>query len=126
MKEYEKLLTIQQVSLSLKIPRPTLRYWEREFAGILVPLRTAGGQRRYAVEHITLLERIKKLKQDGMSLAMIKRELRHGNREKSNESENVVSLADRIAAVVREEIQRYFEGEERQRAIIDDRYLDRS
>ncbi|WP_369707420.1 MerR family transcriptional regulator [Desulfosarcina sp. BuS5] len=34
---------MQQVSTKLNILKPTLRFWEKEFNGILVPLRTNGG-----------------------------------------------------------------------------------
>jgi hypothetical protein len=35
-----RLLSIQEVSALLKVPKPTLRFWEKEFEGILAPLRT--------------------------------------------------------------------------------------
>ena len=74
----EQAITIQQVSQKLDIPKATLRFWEREFEGILVPLRTNGGQRRYAPEHISVIKKIKMLKKDGMSLIQIKRKLGKG------------------------------------------------
>ncbi len=39
-------LTIKEVSELTSIPTHTLRFWEKEFDSILVPLRTPGGQRR--------------------------------------------------------------------------------
>ena len=74
----EQTITIQQVSQRLDVPKPTLRFWEREFEGILVPLRTNGGQRRYAPEHISVIEEIKMLKKAGLSLIQIKRKLEKG------------------------------------------------
>ena len=59
MNQNEQLHTIQQLSTKLNIPKPTLRFWEKEFEGILVPLRTKGGQRRYAPGHVSLIEEIK-------------------------------------------------------------------
>ena len=47
MDQQEQLFTIQQLSKKLNIPKPTLRFWEKELEGIFVPLRTRGGQRRY-------------------------------------------------------------------------------
>ena len=44
----------------------TLRYWEDEFGGLLDPIRTDGGQRRYRPEDIDLIERIKGLLRDEM------------------------------------------------------------
>jgi len=62
MDQHEQTLSIQDLSLKLKIPKSTLRFWEREFAGVLFPLRTKGGQRRYSIEHISLIKQIKKLR----------------------------------------------------------------
>ena len=78
MNYQEQAITIQQVSQKLDIPKPTLRFWEREFEGILVPLRTNGGQRRYAPEHISVIKEIKMLKKAGLSLIQIKRKLEKG------------------------------------------------
>ena len=44
----------------------TLRYWEREFAGYLNPIRTKGGQRRYKTEDISTVFVLKKLLRDDM------------------------------------------------------------
>ena len=74
----EQAITIQQVSQKLDVPKPTLRFWEREFVGILVPLRTNGGQRRYAPEHIFVIKEIKMLKKAGLSLVEIKRKMGKG------------------------------------------------
>jgi len=38
------LSSIQEVSTFLNVPKPTLRFWEKELDGILVPSRTRGGQ----------------------------------------------------------------------------------
>lgn len=111
MDPQEQLLSIQQVSLKLKIPKPTLRFWEREFEGILVPLRTKGGQRRYTLEHISIIEQIKKLRRKGMSLAQIHA---HLMKEYTSKMDNVSPsridfLANRVAEVVREEVYRFFD-----------------
>ena len=39
----------------------TIRYWEEEFKGLLDPIRTEGGQRRYGPEHILLIHRVRTL-----------------------------------------------------------------
>lgn len=44
----------------------TLRYWEREFADFLEPVRTEGGQRRYRGEDIQTVLLIKRLVRDEM------------------------------------------------------------
>ena len=131
----EQAITIQQVSQKLDIPKPTLRFWEREFEGILVPLRTNGGQRRYAQEHVSIIEEIKMLKKAGLSLVEIKRKLgkgqrsevrgqRSGSMSKAGEqmsgagswvsgderTDRIDLLAARVAEVVRAEVNKFFEG----------------
>ena len=44
----------------------TLRYWEREFAGFLGPVRTKGGQRRYRPEDIQTVFTLKRLLREEM------------------------------------------------------------
>ena len=128
-------MTIQQVSQRLNVPKPTLRFWEREFEGILVPLRTNGGQRRYAPEHISVIEEIKILKKAGLSLVEIKRKLGKGiddsligrfddwekgrhrgqtsttgsQRSGDGRTDGIDLLADRVAEVVRSEVLRFFQ-----------------
>ena len=101
-----KLLTIQETSDRLKLPKYTLRFWEREFHGILFPIRTEGGQRRYTFEHIAILEEIKKLKREGKSLAEIKDELSVNFSKKldPSNSNRIDLLANRIAEVVKTEV----------------------
>jgi DNA-binding transcriptional MerR regulator len=114
MNQKEQLHSIQQISIKLNIPKPTLRFWEKEFEGILLPLRTNGGQRRYTFEHVSLIREIKALKKAGLSLAKIKTKL--DNRYKSDYSnrEGIDLFAERVAAVVKIEVIKYFEmGEDK-------------
>ncbi len=105
----QKLLSIQEVSKTLNVPKPTLRYWEKEFQGILVPIRTKGGQRRYTVEQLAIVEQIILLKNEGKSLAEVKETLQ-GSLESDRGHLNphpIHILSDRIAKVVRAEILNY-------------------
>jgi len=117
MDHQQQLFTIQQLSRKLKIPKPTLRFWEKELDGILAPLRTQGGQRRYTPEHISIIKEIKNLRSKRESLAEIKREL--NNRDKASRthlnSSRMDSLANRVAEVVRDEVYRFFEREYKER-----------
>ena len=106
-----RLSSIQEVSVLLNVPKPTLRFWEKEFEGILVPLRTDGGQRRYTVENIAVIEEIKKLKRKGMSLPEIKRKFSDSHKEGNPNSNNVDLLAARVAEAVKAEVNRFFEWE---------------
>ena len=122
---HEQAITIRQVSQKLDVPKPTLRFWERAFDGILVPLRTNGGQRRYAPEHISVIEEIKMLKKAGLSLVEIKRKLGKGQRSVvgcqrletgsqragDGQMEGIDLLAERVAEVVKMEVLRFFQEE---------------
>ncbi len=68
-------MSIKEVSHKLRIPKHTLRFWEKELNGITVPHRTDGGQRRYTLEHISTIKEIKKFRKKGMSLTEIKGKL---------------------------------------------------
>jgi DNA-binding transcriptional MerR regulator len=70
--------TIQHPNAILNITKSTLCFWEKKFEGILLPLRTNGGQRRYTSEHVSIMKEIKMLKRAGMSLVEIKRKLGEG------------------------------------------------
>jgi len=113
MDPQEQTVSIQHLSLKLKIPKPTLRFWEREFEGVLVPLRTQGGQRRYTPGHISIIKEIKNLRGKGMTLAEIKRELSNSDKADRNHlsSNRIDFLANRVAEVVREEVYRFFQRE---------------
>ena len=113
MDRQEQPLNIQQVSLKFKIPKPTLRFWEREFEGILVPLRTKGGQRRYTLENISVIKKIKELREKEVGLAEIHAHLMKNYRsgmDNLNPSK-IDFLANRVAELVKDEVCRFFNGE---------------
>ncbi len=112
MNPKKQLHSIQQLSTKLNIPKPTLRFWEKEFEGILLPLRTNGGQRRYTQEHVSIIEEIKTLKKEGFSLANIKRKLENKHDSENSNRGGIDLLAERVAEIVRAEISSFFEKEE--------------
>lgn len=84
--------------------------------GILVPLRTKGRQRRYFAEHLCVIEEIKKLKADGLTLDDIRNEMHSRSRSRGQEktgsdADRIDLLADRIAEAVKSVIYSFFEGE---------------
>lgn len=110
MDTHKKLFTIQQLSLKLNIPKPTLRFWEKELDGIIVPLRTRGGQRRYTAEHISIIEDITNLKKGGMSLTEIRNKLSNNtNKGDISYFDSADILAKRIAHIVRAEVYSFFQ-----------------
>lgn len=119
MNQKEQLHTIQNLSAKVNIPKPTLRFWEKEFEGILLPLRTNGGQRRYTSEHVFLIKEIKMLKRAGLSLAEIKRKLGKGQMSEAGSQRSgdirtdvIDLLAERVAEVVKMEVLRFLQREE--------------
>ena len=106
-------LTIQQASQRLKVTKHTLRFWEKELDGLIVPLRTQGGQRLYTSEHLFIIEEIKRLKRKGLSLVHIKNKLDNSyNAEEDNSNpQRIDLLADQVAEMVKSAIYRFFEGE---------------
>jgi len=111
MDQQEQLFTIQQLSKKLNIPKPTLRFWEKELEGLFVPLRTRGGQRRYTAEHISTIEEIKKLKREGMSLLDIKRAFSNDRIGNISNITRIDMLLNRITEVVKAEIASFLENE---------------
>jgi DNA-binding transcriptional MerR regulator len=114
MNQNEKLLSIQQVSTKLNIPKPTLRFWEKEFEGILVPLRTNGGQRRYTSQHISIVEEIKALKKAGLRLSEIRRKLGMGQMSETGsqrygdgQMDGIDLLVEKVAEAVKIEVLRF-------------------
>ena len=109
MSQPQQLFTIQQISRKLDIPKSTLRFWEKEFDGLLTPIRTRGGQRRYSEEHVKILSRISMQKKEGMSLDQIKNKFLQSDAGRPNysDSEYIDLLADRVAGLVKEEVYRF-------------------
>ena len=108
-----KTLTIRQVSDKLGVSAHTLRFWERDLKGVIVPLRTKGGQRRYTLEHLFVIDEIKRLRKEGLSLANIRREFdhRYNSTASNSDPQKVDLLADRIARIVKSTIHSFFEEE---------------
>jgi DNA-binding transcriptional MerR regulator len=104
MDNQEKLLSIEEVSLQLEVPKHTLRFWEKILGGILVPNRTQGGQRRYSHKSVALLEEVKRLREKGKSLSEIKRELTQREMSEPSDTNKIDLLATRVAEVVKAEV----------------------
>ena len=118
MNQKEPLHSIQQVSTKLNIPKPTLRFWEKEFEGILLPLRTKGGQRRYTPENISIVEEINALKKAGLSLEGTRRKLGMGQMSETRsqkygdgQMDGIDLLAEKVAEAVKIEVLRFLRGE---------------
>ncbi len=74
--KYAKLYSISQVNALTGIPKPTLRFWEREFKDFIEPLRTPGNQRRYDERSVNTIRRINHLvKVEGFTIEGAKKKL---------------------------------------------------
>ena len=60
------MLSIGQISKLFNVTPYTLRYWEKEFNGILTPKRTKGGQRRYSKQDRRVIQEIIELLREDM------------------------------------------------------------
>jgi DNA-binding transcriptional MerR regulator len=67
-----KAYTIQEVSKKIQIPPGTLRQWEKDLEGVLHIPRTKQGARYYTEYEISLLEKIKQMRDKNLSKDMIR------------------------------------------------------
>ena len=104
--ELGEMLTIREVSRRFNITTHTLRFWEKELDGVLSPVRTPGGQRRYTNDDILIIIKIKKLKKEGLSLARIKKSLEEEKANSLNRSTSpkIDYIANEVAEMVRSTI----------------------
>jgi DNA-binding transcriptional MerR regulator len=107
-----KTLTIHEVSQRCGVSTHTLRFWEKELEGVIAPQRTKGGQRRYTLENLLVIEEIKGLKGKGLSLTDIRRELNHrfNSDEEHYNHERADVVAKKIAEIVRTAIFNFLNG----------------
>jgi DNA-binding transcriptional MerR regulator len=104
----DRLLTIAELSGKLNVPKHTIRFWERAFKGMVLPLRTTGGQRRYSSDDLLVIDRIRRLRAEGMGLPEIRRSLGNGDGESSSPGTRIDLLAERVAQAVKAEVYSFF------------------
>ena len=81
----QKEYSISDVSDRTQIPKPTLRYWEKEFRQFLRLKKSSGNQRRYNEHNINVLEEIKYLLNvEKYTIAGAKRRMRLMREEKED------------------------------------------
>ena len=113
MDKKEQLLSIQQISRKFDIPKSTIRFWEKELNGLIVPFRTRGGQRRYSLDNAAMIGKIKDLRNKGLCLAEIKKNLEFGENFPSRPLKliNIDRLADRLSEVIKNEVYLFLKNE---------------
>jgi MerR family transcriptional regulator, heat shock protein HspR len=92
--------TVGQVSALLEVQQAFLRRLD-EF-GVVRPSRSAGGQRRYTLREVTVVQYVVQLADEGMTLAAIRRVLALEARVRELEAE---------CAALRAELRRHQSGE---------------
>jgi DNA-binding transcriptional MerR regulator len=111
MERPPKLFSIQEVSQMLNVPKHTLRFWEKEFEDILLPLRTKGGQRRYTYQIISIIEEIKRLRTKNINLGEIRRIIRSYDYVVNQNSTRIDLLASKVADMVKNEVYNFIKKE---------------
>ncbi len=111
MEEKGQLFSILKVSEKLNIPKHTLRFWEKELNGLVVPLRTNGGQRRYTVHNLLILEEIKRHRDNGCSLPEIAEKVSRSYKVETPSLTKIELLVNRVAEVVRTEVYNFLKEE---------------
>jgi len=111
MQSSSQKLSIQEASQRLKVTKHTLRFWEKKLDGVIVPLRTQGGQRRYASEHLCLIEEIKRLKKKGLSLIDIKKKFDKRYNAHNLTSRRIDLLANQLAELIKSAVYNFFDRE---------------
>ena len=114
MEEKGKLFSILQVSEKLNIPKHTLRFWEKELNGLVVPLRTNGGQRRYTAQNLFVLEEIKKYRDSGYSIPEIAEKIGQSCKVEPPGVANLELLVNRVAEVVKTEVYNFLKSQKRE------------
>jgi DNA-binding transcriptional MerR regulator len=109
--EENHLFSIWEVSEKLGVPKHTLRFWEKELNGLIVPHRTRGGQRRYSAANVVILGEIKCQRENGVSLAEIMKNIRQGRDGEFCPSSKIDLLASRVAEAVKTEVYNFFRME---------------
>jgi DNA-binding transcriptional MerR regulator len=75
----ELFSSITEVSKQLDLPSHTLRYWEKEFPGVIKPITGAGGRRHYRSETVAAIAKLKDLLHvRGMTLIGVKKMIASG------------------------------------------------
>ncbi len=92
-------LTIAEVSRQTGIPVTTLRFYEKELAGLLPLRKTRGGHRRYRPEDVTRLAAVRRLtRSEGMKLADVRRVM-----TSRGDFEPIKDQLDRLREILSEE-----------------------
>lgn len=95
---------ISEASEILRVPASTLRFWEREFKGVVCPRRSDGGTRYYTASDLESFRMIKFLIKDrGLKVEAARQEIRlnrDGVAKKAEAITTLISVRDRLQALI--------------------------
>lgn len=113
-------LSISEVSRRTGIPVSTLRFYERELAGLFHIRKTAGGHRRYSESDVERFATVRRLSEtEGLGLSEVRRAVRsRGDEEVLREAlERLAARQDDLGAAVEAVSRRLAALEERLTAL---------
>ncbi len=92
------LYSISQVNALTGVPKSTIRFWEKEFDEFLIPLRTAGNQRRYDIKTVEVIGRINQLvNSEGYTLEGARRKMNDLEKPQDNSGNNSKAQLNELA-----------------------------
>ena len=72
MQSQGQFLSVEEVSRKVRVPKHTLRCWEKELGDMISPLKTPGGQRRYRAEDLSIVKQVRNFRLQGLSFPEIR------------------------------------------------------
>ena len=88
-------IPINEVAKRLDIPAHTLRYWEKQFGGLIKPTTGAAGRRYYRPEVVEKIATVKTLLYDrGMTISGVKKMMHSGEFSNLDTSEPAPKKSD--------------------------------
>jgi DNA-binding transcriptional MerR regulator len=67
-----QFLSVEEVSRKVRVPKHTLRCWEKELGDMITPQKTRGGQRRYRPEDLSIVKQVRNFRLQGLSFSEIR------------------------------------------------------
>lgn len=99
----KRIFSIREASEITAVPTHTIRFWEKDFSTYLKPSRTDGGQRRYSLEDIEIIKKIKHFRyKEKYTIAGTINELQNNRRAIKNK--DLEKMVGEIAEMIRERV----------------------
>jgi DNA-binding transcriptional MerR regulator len=100
VKMSKRIFLIREASEITGVPAHTIRFWEKDFSTYLKPYRTDGGQRRYSLEDIEIIKKIRHFRyKEKYTIAGTINELQNNRRAIKNK--DMEKMVDEIAEMIK-------------------------